>query len=92
MNTKELEKILEGESNKSAAGQIWTVTKCLTAFSWATGKFIIKNTPTVLGAAWDIKKEISEEIATSIQEVRKEQKQLELEDKIKMLSNKKEIK
>ncbi len=85
MNTKELELILEGKSNKSAIGQAWTITKCLSIFTWGVSKFIVKNTPTVIGAAWQIKKEISNEIAQSIHEARQEQKQLALKDKIKEL-------
>lgn len=85
MDTRELELILEGKSKKSTAGQIWTITKVLTQCSWLTGKFIVKNTPTVLGAAWQIKKEISDEIAQGIHEIKQEQKQLALEEKIKKL-------
>ncbi len=86
MNTKELELILEGKSSKSKTGQAWTIFKCLSIFTWCTGKFIVKNTPTVLGAAWQVKKEISNEIAQSIHEIRQEQRQLALEEKIKALS------
>ena len=56
MNTKELELILEGKSKKSTAGQIFTIAKCLTQFAWIGTKFVAKNTPTVLGVAWQIKK------------------------------------
>ena len=86
MDTKELELILEGKSSKSTSGQVWTIFKCLSIFTWGTGKFIVKNTPTVLGVAWQIKKEISNEIAQSIHEVRQEQRQLALDEKIKALS------
>ena len=58
MNTKELELILDGKSKKSTAGQVWTITKCLSIFTWCVGKFIVKNTPTVIGVAWQVKKEI----------------------------------
>ena len=73
MNTKEIELILEGKSKRSTAGQVWVATKFLSSLGWMTGKFIVKNTPTVLGAAWQIKKEISDEIAQSIHESRQEQ-------------------
>ena len=86
MNTKELELILEGKSSKSTTGQVFTIAKCLTQFAWIGSKFIVKNTPTVLGAAWQVKKEISNEIAQSIHEIRQEQRQLALEEKIKALS------
>ena len=86
MNTKELELILEGKSNKSTAGQVFTIAKCLTQCAWIGSKFIVKNTPTVLGIAWQIKKEISNEIVQSIHEVRQEQRQLALDEKIKALS------
>lgn len=86
MNTKELELILEGKSQKSTSAQAWTIFKCLSIFTWCTGKFIVKNTPTVLGAAWQVKKEISNEIAQGIQEMKQEQRQLALEEKIKTLT------
>ena len=86
MNTKELELILEGKSKKSTAGQIFTIAKCLTQFAWIGTKFVAKNTPTVLGVAWQIKKEISNEIALGIHEIRQEQRQLALDEKIKALS------
>ena len=86
MNTKELELILEGKSNKSTAGQVFTIAKCLTQCTWIGSKFIVKNTPTVLGIAWQIKKEISNEIVQSIHEVRQEQRQLALDEKIKALT------
>ena len=87
MNTKELEReTLEGKSKKSTAGQIWTITKCLSIFTWCVGKFVVKNTPTVLGVAWQVKKEISNEIAQGINEYKQEQRQLALEEKIKELN------
>jgi len=88
MNTKELELIIDGKSNQSTAGKVWTVTKFLTACTWGTGKFIVKNSPTAIGIAREVKKGISEEIAIGIQEISKKQKQLKLEEKIKMLSHK----
>ena len=86
MNTKELELILEGKSSKSTTSQIFTIAKCLTQFAWTGSKFIVKNTPTILGVAWQIKKEISNEIAQDIHEYKQEQRQLALEEKIKALS------
>ena len=86
MNTKELELILEGKSKKSTAGQVFTIAKCLTQVAWISSKFIVKNTPTVLGVAWQIKKEISNEIAQGIHEYKQEQRQLALEEKIKALT------
>ena len=88
MNTKELEDILYGKSDKSNIGKAWTITKCLSIFGWCTGKFIVKNTPTVLGAAWEIKKEISESIANEYQQTKKEQQILKMENQIKMLTQK----
>ena len=86
MDTKELELILEGKSSKSTSGQVWTIFKCLSIFTWGTGKFIVKYTPTVLGVAWQVKKEISNEIAQGIHEYKQEQKLLALEEKIKELN------
>ncbi|MAD41920.1 MAG: hypothetical protein CL623_05960 [Arcobacter sp.] len=88
MNTKELEKIIDGTSKKSTAGKVWTITKLLSSATWITGKFIAKNTPTVLGAAWEIKKEINEVIVDEYQSYKKEQKELEMDERIKMLTHK----
>lgn len=88
MDTKELEDIIDGKSNKSTAGKVWIITKFLSIFGWHTGKFIVKNTPTVLGAAWEIKKEINEAIVETHNEYVKEQKELEIENQIKMLTQK----
>lgn len=88
MNTKELEEIIDGTSKKSTAGKFWTITKCLSIFGWCTGKFIVKNTPTVLGVAWEIKKGISEAIVETHNEYVKEQKELEIENQIKILNHK----
>jgi hypothetical protein len=86
MNTKELELILNGKSNKSTAGQVFTIAKCLTQFAWIGSKFIVKNTPTVIGVAWQIRNEISNGIAQAIHETQQEQRQLALEEKIKALT------
>jgi len=88
MNTKELELIIDGKSNQSTAGKVWTVTKFLSEFTWCTGKFIAKNAPTAIGIAWEIKKEVSQEITIGIHEIAKKQKQIKMEEKIKMLSHK----
>jgi aspartate/tyrosine/aromatic aminotransferase len=85
MNTKELELILDGKSTQSTSGQVWTITKFLTGALWCTSKFVVKNTPAALGMAWEVKKEISNEIAQGIHEYQLEQKQLELENQIKQL-------
>lgn len=63
----------------------WSITKFISSFLWCSTKFVAKNTPTALGMAWEVKKGISNAIAEEIQEVRKEQKQLALEDKILQL-------
>ena len=92
MDTKELELMINGKSEKSTLGKIWTLTKILSIFTWSTGKFIAKNTPTAVGIAWEVKKEVSQEITAVIQEVIKEQKQLKLDEEIKQLSQKGEKK
>ena len=90
MDAKELELILEGKSSKSTSGKIWTIFKCLSIFTWGTGKFIVKNTPTVVGTAWQIKKEISEGISQAIHEVQQEQRKSALDKEIdNCLKNKK---
>jgi hypothetical protein len=91
MNTKEIELILDGKSSKSAAGQIWSVTKFLTSVIWFGTKFTVKNAPAALGMAWEIKKEISNEIANEIQNAKKAHKEQKLEEELQMLKAQKEI-
>lgn len=45
-----------GKSKKSTTGQVWTITIILSIFTWNVGKFVVKDTPTVLGVAWQVKK------------------------------------
>ena len=73
--------------NKNTKTQIvWSITKFISSFLWCSTKFVVKNTPTALGMAWEVKKEISNTIADEIQEVRKEQKKIALEEKILQLN------
>ena len=85
MNTKEIELILNGKSTKSTAGQAWSVTKFITGALWCSTKFVAKNTPAAIGMAWEVKKEISNSIAKEIEQTKKEQQQLELDNKIAQL-------
>lgn len=82
MNTKEIELIIDGKSNRSNIGKAWQITKFLGSVGWLTSKFIVKNTPTVLGAAWQIKKEISDEIAQTIHDEKVALKQSQMDDKL----------
>jgi hypothetical protein len=68
--------------------EVWNATKICTKFGWCASKFIVKNTPTVLGVAWEVKKEISSVIEEEIHAYKKEKKELEMEEKIKMLTHK----
>ena len=70
---------------------LWDVTKIITKFSWCSTKFIVKNTPTAIGVAWEIKKEISDNIAQGIHEVNQEKKKLDLENEIKLLNTTKKL-
>ncbi|KAB7884901.1 hypothetical protein GA417_10130 [Poseidonibacter ostreae] len=73
--------------NKNTKTQIvWSITKFISSFLWCSTTFVVKNTPTALGMAWEVKKEISNAIADEIQELRKEQKQIALEEKILQLN------
>lgn len=91
MNTKKIELILDGKSSKSAAGQIWSVTKFLTSVIWFGTKFTVKNAPAALGMAWEIKKKISNEIAKEIQSAKKAHKEQKLEEELQMLKAQKKI-
>lgn len=72
----------------SLIGEVWNATKVCTKFGWYTGKFIVKNTPTVLGVAWEVKKEITDGIVDVHNQYLKEKKEQEMEDAIKMLTHK----
>ena len=74
--------MLIGEIQKSKTEQAWSITKLVSSFLWSGSKFMVKNAPTVLGMAWEVKKEISNEIVTQIAHNKKEQKILEMENAI----------
>ncbi len=75
----------------STLSLLWSATKFLSKSTWFVTKFVVKNTPTALGIAWQIKQEITNEIATSIQEERKAQKERLLEEQIASLQMEKQI-
>lgn len=85
MNDKKQYMIIKGKNDNSTASQVWSITKFLSSFLWCSTKFVFKNTPTALGMAWEVKKEISNAIAEEIQEAKKQQKQIALEEKIMQL-------
>ncbi len=88
MDTYEIEKIIDGKTNRSNLGKAWTITKFLSAVTWLTGKFIVKNTPTILGVAWEAKKEFSRNIADLPNQYDKAQKKIKIEEKIHELTYK----
>lgn len=69
----------------SIGSLLWDATKMITKFTWFGTKFVVKNAPAALGMAWEIKKEISNEIAKAIQEGQKAHKENLLESKISSL-------
>ena len=77
------------ETKKTNTQTAWSITKFISSFLWCSTKFVAKNTPAALGMAWEVKKGISNAIAEEIQEVRKEQKQIALEEKILQLKSSK---
>jgi hypothetical protein len=88
MTQREIDRMLGVKPEKSGWGIAWQVTKFIGGAAWCSTKFVAKNTPAALGMAWEIKKEISQEIAKGIHEARKEQKALALDQEIKMLKGK----
>jgi len=84
-----LDYLLIGGIPKSKTEQAWSVTKFISSFLWSAGKFIVKNIPSVLGMAWKVKKEISHEVAIQMENERKKQKTLKMDNKILELKNKK---
>jgi hypothetical protein len=58
---------------------MFEATKFVGKATWCTSKFVVKNAPTAIGIAWQVKKEITEEIVQIIEEEKKaykEQKRL----------------
>lgn len=70
----------------SKNSSLWYAIKVITKFTWFSGKFIVKNTPTAIGVAWEVKKEITNEIVKVIDEVQKEQKQIAFDKKMLEIS------
>lgn len=73
------------KKEESIGSLLWGATKIVSKFTWDSTKFIAKNTPTALGAAWEVKKEISNGIAQGIHEIQQENKRINLENEIKAL-------
>lgn len=87
MKNNDFEFMFQERSNKSTSKQVWSISKFLILCSWQSAKFLFKYTPKALGIAWQVKKEISNEIAKSVHNTRQEQKQLALEEKIKSIKH-----
>jgi len=86
---KKVDYLFIGSIPKSKTEQVWSVSKLILSFLWSSSKFIVKNTPTVLDMAWEVKKEISNEVATQMENERKKQKTLDMNNKILALKENK---
>ena len=74
---------------KSTWSILWGLTKEVTKFTYESGKFIVKNTPTALGVMCEVKKEVSKEInllaneiSLEIEKSKREEKEKELDQEI----------
>lgn len=74
-----------GVKEHSTGSLLWRATKFISKVTWIGSKFIVKNAPAAFCMAWEIKKEISNEIAQTIQEGQKFHKEDLLKQQISAL-------
>jgi hypothetical protein len=71
---------------------IFEITGLLAKGTFQATVFTVKNTPKAIGMAWQVKKELSEELSKVIHEVRLEQKKDAIEDKLLLIEKKSKCK
>ena len=76
-------------SKRGVFGSLFSFTKSLTKLTFNTTSCAIKQTPKVIVAVADVKRELINGIEKEINEFQKEQKENALNDKIKQLKLKK---
>lgn len=83
------------EDDNSVGTFLWSNLKLLCKCTWLGSKFAIKNAPTAIGMAWEIKKEMTNEVLKGIEEVRRSLQEQRIDEQIHQLkyehnTNKKE--
>ena len=74
------------EKEESLGSFLWQITKLFTKCTWYGSKFVVKNAPAAIGMAWEIKKEITKEIAQGLHEAQQTYKEMLLEQEIAKLA------
>ncbi len=71
---------------ESLGSFLWQITKLFTKCTWYGSKFVVKNAPAAIGMAWEIKKEITKEIAQGLHEAKQTYKEMLIEQEIAKLA------
>ena len=74
------------EKEESLGSFLWQITKLFTKCTWYGSKFVVKNAPAAIGMAWEIKKEITKEIAQGLHEAQQTYKEMLVEQEIAKLA------
>ena len=78
------------EKEESLGSFLWQITKLFTKCTWYGSKFVVKNAPAAIGMAWEVKKEITKEIAQGLHEAKQTYKEMLIEQEIAKLAEQKE--
>ena len=74
------------EKEESLGSFLWQITKLFTKCTWYGSKFVVKNAPAAIGMAWEVKKEITKEIAQGLHEAKQTYKEMLIEQEIAKLA------
>lgn len=77
------------EKEESLGSFLWQITKLFTKCTWYGSKFVVKNAPAAIGMAWEVKKEITKEIAQRLHEGKQAYKEMLIEQEIAKLAEQK---
>lgn len=77
------------EKEESLGSFLWQITKLFTKCTWYGSKFVVKNAPAAIGMAWEVKKEITKEIAQGLHEAKQTYKEMLIEQEIAKLAEQK---
>ena len=75
------------EEEESVGAFFWSTLKLLCKCAWFGSKFAVKNAPAAIGMAWEIKKEITNEVLKGIDEVQRNLKEQSIEEQILQLKH-----
>lgn len=79
--------LVKPEEEESVGAFFWSTLKLLCKCAWFGSKFAVKNAPAAIGMAWEIKKEISNEVLKGIEEVHRSLKEQRIEEQIYQLKH-----